>query len=120
MGHIGRRLPQRGQAAGLRELLAQHCHLPMTVSDFHTFLSEHFGRCLDTHVHGVVQALEPLENVIQSSCDDANFVQTVDGHAGVQLAGCGPLHRLSHVGQSAVHQPPCRLIHEESHEQNAA
>ena len=120
MGHIRRRLPQRGQAPGPSEFLAQHGHLTMAVSDFHTFLPEHLGRRLDTHVHGFVQAFEPLEDIVQSPCDDADFVQTVDRHAGVQLARCSPLHRLTHVRESSVHQQPCRLIHQERHEQDAA
>ena len=53
-------------------------------------------------------------------CDDADFVQSVDRHAGVQLARCSPLHRLTHVRESSVDQQPCRLIHQKRDEQDAA
>ena len=101
MGHICRRLSQRRQAAGPGELLAQHGHLTMTVSDFHTLLPEHLGGRLDAHVHRFVQAFEPLEDIVQAPRDDADFVQTVDRHAGIQLAGGSPLHRLTHARESS-------------------
>jgi hypothetical protein len=61
-----------------------------------------------------------LKDIVQSPCDDADFVQTVGGHAGVQLARCNPLHRLMHVRESSIHQEPCHLIDQERHEQDAA
>ena len=120
MGHICRSLTQRGQPAGPRELFVQHGHLTMTVSNRHTLLPEHLGGRLDTYVHRFVQALEPLEDIVQSPCDDADFVQTVDRHAGFQLARCSPLHRLTHERESSVDQAPCHLIHQECHDQDAA
>ena len=120
MGHIRRSLPQGGQAPGPSEFLAQHGHLTMTVSDFHAFLPERLGGRLDAQVHTFVQAFEPLEDIVQSPCDHADFVQTVDRDAGVQLARCSTLHRLPHVCESSVHQEPCSLIDQERHEQEAA
>ena len=120
MGHVCRRLSQRRQAARPSELFAQHGHLTMTVGDFHALLSEHLGGGLDAHVHRGVQAVEPLEDVVQSPGDDADFVQTVDRHAGVQSAGGGGLHRLTQGRESSVHQQACRLIHQQRHEQDGA
>ena len=104
VGHIGRSLSQRGQASGLGELVAQYGHLTMSVDDFRALPPKHLGGRLDTHVHRFVQAFEPLEDVVQSPCNDADFVQTVDRHAGVQLAGCSLLQRLTHARKPSVHQ----------------
>ena len=66
------------------------------------------------------EPLEPLEDIVQSSRDDADFVQTVDRHAGGRLACRGPLHRLAHLREPPIHQQPCGLIDQQRHEQDAA
>jgi hypothetical protein len=120
MRHVCRRLSQRSQATGTGELLAQNHHLPMTVRDLLALLAKHFGGRLDADVYGFVQAFEPSQDVVQSPRNDADFVQTVDRHAGVQLAGGSLLHRLPHARESPVDQQPCRLIDQERREQDAA
>ena len=82
MGHVGCRLAQGGQAAGPRELFAEHRHLPMAVGDLGALLPEGRRRRLDAHVDGLVEAFQPLEDVVEPAGNDADFVQTVEPTRG--------------------------------------
>ena len=122
VGHIGRSLPQCGQAAGPRELLAQHGHLAMTVSDFHALLPERPRwppRRARPRLRSGVRALGGYRSVPRAMTPISSRPSMRVTRA-FRLAGRGPLHRLAHVREPPVHQQPCRLIDEERHEQDAA